>query len=110
MDIEKLLAEIKAQLLELLKENYKDFVPELENDITNFLKQSKVKLERWTLLLIDKSLTQDDFEWLVKSQKNLLVLEALQTAGLSKIKLNNLKNSIIKVIINTTAKAVLVGL
>ena len=110
MDIDKLLAEIKAQLLELLKENYKDFVPELENDITNFLKQSKVKLERWTLLLIDKSLTQDDFEWLVKSQKNLLVLEALQTAGLSKIKLNNLKNSIIKVIINTTAKAVLVGL
>ena len=110
MDIEKLLAEIKAQLLELLKENYKDFVPELENDITNFLKQSKVKLERWTLLLVDKSLTQDDFEWLVKSQKNLLVLEALQTAGLSKIKLNNLKNAIIKVIINTTAKAVLVGL
>lgn len=110
MDIDKLIAEIKAQLLELLKENYKDFVPELENDITNFLKQSKVKLERWTLLLIDKSLTQDDFEWLVKSQKNLLVLEALQTAGLSKIKLNNLKNSIIKVIINTTAKAVLVGL
>ena len=110
MDIEKLLAEIKAQLLELLKENYKDFVPELENDITNFLKQSKVKLERWTLLLVDKSLTQDDFEWLVKSQKNLFVLEALQTAGLSKIKLNNLKNAIIKVIINTTAKAVLVGL
>ncbi len=110
MDIEKLLAEIKAQLLELLKENYKDFVPQLENDITNFLKQSKVKLERWTLLLVDKSLTQDDFEWLVKSQKSLLVLEALQTAGLSKIKLNNLKNSIIKVIINTTAKAVLVGL
>ncbi|WP_395053205.1 hypothetical protein [Flavobacterium sp.] len=110
MNIEKLLAEIKAQLLELLKENYKDFVPQLENDITNFLKQSKVKLERWTLLLVDKSLTQDDFEWLVKSQKNLLVLEALQTAGLSKIKLNNLKNSIIKVIINTTAKAVLVGL
>ena len=110
MDIEKLLAEIKAQLLELLKENYKDFVPELENDITNFLKQSKVKLERWTLLLVDKSLTHDDFEWLVKSQKNLLVLEALQTSGLSKIKLNNLKNSIIKVIINTTAKAVLVGL
>ena len=110
MDIDKLIAEIKTQLLELLKENYKDFVPELENDITNFLKQSKVKLERWTLLLVDKSLTQDDFEWLVKSQKNLLVLSALQTAGLSKIKLNNLKNAIIKVIINTTAKAVLVGL
>ena len=110
MDIDKLIAEIKTQLLELLKENYKDFVPELENDITNFLKQSKVKLERWTLLLVDKSLTQDDFEWLVKSQKNLLVLSALQTAGLSKIKLNNLKNAIRKVIINTTAKAVLVGL
>ncbi|WP_395044204.1 hypothetical protein [Flavobacterium sp.] len=110
MDIEKLIAEIKAQLQVLFQENYKDFVPELEKDITAFLKLSKIKFERWTLLLVDKSLTQEEFEWLVKSQKNLLVLEALQTAGLSKIKINNLKNSIIKVIVNTTAKAVLAGL
>ena len=109
MDIEKLLAEIKAQLLELLQENYKDFIPELEKDITNFLKVSKEKLERWALLLDDKSITQDDFNWLVKSQKELLVLKPLQTAGMSKIKLNSLKNSVIKIIINTTAKAVLGG-
>ena len=44
MDIEKLLAEIKAQLLELLQENYKDFIPELEKDVTNFFKVSKEKL------------------------------------------------------------------
>lgn len=101
MDIEKLLKELKAQLLALLEGNFNEFKPELQKEITQFLEQSKDKLTRWTLLLADGSITKDEFEWLIKSQKDLLTLKALQTAGISKIRINNLKNSIIQTIIKT---------
>ena len=101
MDIEKLLKELKAQLLALLEGSLNAFKPELQKEITLFLEQSKDKLTRWTLLLADKSITVDEYEWLIKSQKELLTLKALQTAGISKIRINNLKNSIIQTIIKT---------
>ena len=101
MDIEKLLKELKIQLLALLEGNFNEFKPELQKEITLFLEQSKDKLVRWTLLLADQSITKDEFEWLIKSQKDLLTLKALQTAGISKIRINNLKNSIIQTIIKT---------
>ena len=101
MDIEKLLKELKAQLLALLEGKFNEFKPELQKEITLFLEQSKDKLVRWTLLLADQSITKDEFEWLIKSQKELLTLKALQSAGISKIRINNLKNTIIQTIIKT---------
>jgi len=44
---------------------------------------------------------------LVKSQKELLVLEALCQAGVSKIALGYLKNRIIKIVVETVKVAVL---
>jgi hypothetical protein len=101
MDIDKLLNEIKQQSLELLVNKYKEFKPELQQDITAFLESSKQKLERWALLVIDGSITKEELEWLLKSQQDLITLQALQTAGLSKIKLNTIKNGIIKTVFQT---------
>jgi nanoRNase/pAp phosphatase (c-di-AMP/oligoRNAs hydrolase) len=98
MDIAELLNEIKRQTLEILSNNFKEFKPELQKDITAFLENSKQKLERWALLVADGSITSEELEWLLKSEQDLITLQALQTAGLSKIKLNNIKKTIIKTI------------
>ncbi|MEZ0007463.1 ribosomal protein L29 [Flavobacterium sp. 28YEA47A] len=101
MDIEKLLKELKQQLVTLLGDKYKEFKPEIQKDITAFLESSKEKLERWTLLLASSSLTEEEFSWLLKSQQDLIALKALQGAGLSKIRINNIKNTIIQTVIKT---------
>lgn len=106
MDIEKLLKELKSELLALLQGKYNEFKPELQKDINAFLEQSKEKLVRWTLLLADSAITKEEFEWLLKSQQDLIPLKALQTAGISKIRLNNLKNSIIQTILKTVLLAI----
>jgi hypothetical protein len=98
MDIAELLNEIKRQTLEILSNNFKEFKPELQKDITVFLENSKQKLERWALLVADGSITSEELEWLLKSEQDLITLQALQTAGLSKIKLNNIKKTIIKTV------------
>lgn len=107
MDIEKVMSDLKASLLTLLENKYKELKPEIKKDIDDFLKKSKEKIERWLLLLIEGVITKEEFQWLLKSQQDIIALKALQTAGLSKIRLNNIKNNIIKTIFDVVITTVL---
>ena len=107
MDFEELLKQIKDELLKVLGESYADYKTESKKDVEAFLEASKEKLERWTKLLANTELTVKDYEWLLKSQKDLVTLKALQTVGISKIRLNNIKNSILKTIFDIVLAAVI---
>jgi hypothetical protein len=100
MDFKDILKELKSSLLKLFGEKYEDLKAESKKDVDQFLKDSKEKLERWTLLLANQDITIDDYEWLVKSQKDLLLMKALNKAGVSKISLGHFKNKVVKTIVN----------
>jgi len=100
MDNDKLLKELQSKLKTLITENYEEIKPQLEKDLNTFLEKSKIKLERWLFLFSSGDLTEEELEWLLKSQLDLVSLQGLQTAGISKIKLNTIKNNIIKIILN----------
>lgn len=106
MEIEGLIQLLKEELLKVLGESYSDYKKETKEDVESFLILSKVKLERWTSLLQSGDLTPEDYEWLLKSQKDLLILNALYQAGVSKLRLGHLKNKIIKTIVNTVITVV----
>ncbi len=110
MDIDQLIASLKAQLALLFKNKFAEFGSSLQSDAETFLNNSKTTLERWLLLLTDGSIKQDEFEWLLKSQQDVIILQALQTAGVSKIKLNAIKKAIIKTVVETTINALIKGL
>lgn len=101
MDIDKLLEDLRKNLITVLGDKYKEFKPEIQKDVNVFLENSKEKLLRWSILLVENSITEDEFAWLLKSQQDLVTLKALQGAGLSKIKLNNIKNTIFKTVLQT---------
>jgi len=107
MDIEELIKLLKEELLVVLGESYGEYKKETKADIEAFLTLSKVKLERWTNLLQSGELTVEDYEWLLVSQKDLLILNALHQAGVSKLRLGHLKNKIIKTIVNTVITVVI---
>ena len=107
MNFENILKDLKTNLLAALGEGYDSFKGDAKKDIDAFLNESKQKLERWTTLLADKKINEEEFTWLVKSQKDLLILKALYKTGVSKIALGHLKNKIIKVIVSTIKGAVL---
>ncbi|WP_437823360.1 hypothetical protein [Tenacibaculum mesophilum] len=101
MDFEKILQELKKSLISLFSEKFGEFSQESKKDIELFLNDSKDKLERWTSLLAQGKLTVEDFEWLVKSQKDLFQMKALQAAGISKISLGHFKNKVLNTIVST---------
>ncbi|MBS7233634.1 hypothetical protein KHA90_21705 [Flavobacterium psychroterrae] len=98
MNNDQLIEELKSKLKTILTKSYKDIKPELEKDLNTFLETSREKLERWIFLLSTGDITEEELEWLLKSQLDLVALQALQTTGISKIKLNSLKNNILKII------------
>lgn len=107
MNNDQLLEELKNKLKTIITKSYKDIKPELEKDLNAFLETSKEKLERWMLLFSTSALTEEDLEWLLKSQLDLVKLQALQTTGISKIRLNNLKNNIVKTILRVIIELVI---
>lgn len=107
MDNDTLLKELKSRLKIIITNSYKDIKPELEKDLNTFLETSREKLERWILLFSTSALTEEELEWLLKSQLDLVALQALQTTGISKIRLNTLKNNILKTIFKVIIELVI---
>jgi septum formation topological specificity factor MinE len=107
MDNDTLLEELKNRLKIIIANSYKDIKPELEKDLNSFLETSREKLERWILLFSTSALTEEELEWLLKSQLDLVALQALQTTGISKIRLNTLKNNILKTIFKVIIELVI---
>lgn len=98
MNNDQFIEELKSKLKTIITNSYKDIKPELEKDLNTFLETSREKLKRWIFLLSTGDITEEELEWLLKSQLDLVALQALQTTGISKIKLNALKNNILKTI------------
>ncbi|MCB0742977.1 MAG: hypothetical protein KDC67_03670 [Ignavibacteriae bacterium] len=107
MDFEKLFKELKSSLVELFGEKWEDLKGESKKDIDQFLKDSKDKLKRWTELLTNGDISLDDYEWLLKSQKDLMLMQALHSAGVNKISLGHFKNKVIKTIVDVVKTVIL---
>lgn len=106
VDFNEIFEEIKKSIALLISNTLQDFKKNAEKDVNDFYEKSKEKLQRWTKSLTDGGLTKEDFEFLVKSQKDLLELSALKQAGLAEIRLDKFKNDVLNVVINTIFKLI----
>ncbi len=99
MDFEQLFKDLKSDVLALVKDKFGEEGQNIKNDVAEFFDQAKAKLKRWTEMLAAGVITKDEYELLLKSQKDLVIMKTLNKAGISKIKLGHFKNSVIKLII-----------
>ncbi|PRX53778.1 hypothetical protein [Flagellimonas meridianipacifica] len=100
IDITEGLNEVKTVLFQIFGKEYVNFKEETKKDIETFMRASKNKLERWTTLLSKKQITLDEYEWLVKSQKELFVFNELEKAGVSKMRIRQLRKNTIKAVLD----------
>ena len=107
MDFEEILKQLKVNLLELVNNDFTDFKDSGEEIVNTFLENSKDKLKRWTQLLVNEEIDLEEYEWLLKSQKDLFEMNALLAAGISKIKIGRFKNKAIKTIVDVMCKLIL---
>lgn len=101
-----ILNQLKTGLLNLAETTVKNFVDQAKTDGQNLLTSIEAKLEGWTTQLASGDISASDFEWLVNSQKDLVVMNALEQAGLAEINVDQFKTSAFNLIINTVLSIV----
>ncbi len=99
IDIEKLLKELKEESAALAKQVFKEFKTDAETDALDLICSLEEDIKTWTLLLAKGELTKDEFEWLVMAKKDLIEMIALKHAGISLIKLDELKAKLLNLVI-----------
>lgn len=100
-DFNEFLKVLKGNMEDIARESWKEYREAAVKDGESFLRKTKGDLERWTMLLAEGKLTQDDFTWLVQGKKDLAVLEALKQEGLSRVQLDRFRNALLDVVVNT---------
>ncbi len=98
------IAALEDGVRRLAKDRLKGFETQALSDTRAFIAKSKKDLERWTALLAEGKLSEQDFCDLVQAKKDLAELHALTDAGLALIKLDRFRTGLINLIIETAAE------
>jgi hypothetical protein len=100
------------QFLDHLKEELgavaAEFGSELKDDLINdglhFVHKTRHDLQSWSEQLLTGELSKKDFEWLLKSKKDLAEMEALKQKGLAQVRIDRLKTALLQSVIGSVAK------
>lgn len=92
---------IKTGATDLAKEIFDGFENEARNDAEAFLAKSRQDMQRWTNLLAQGDLTEQDFSDLVQAKKALAEIHALRQAGVALTKLERFRTRFINLVIDT---------
>jgi len=98
--IDDILETIKAGIIQVSKEKAMDFIKQAESDGNAFLESIKDDLKEWSNQLMDGDLSKEDFEFLVRGKRDLATMNALTQAGYAEIKIDQIRTSIIDLIVN----------
>ncbi|MGB5944063.1 MAG: hypothetical protein WBG71_14360 [Leeuwenhoekiella sp.] len=107
MDFKTLFDDLKTEIVDMVKDSFGDEGKNVKDDISLFIEGSKDNLERWIDLLGKGLITPEELELLLKSQKDLLIIQTLHKAGVSKIKVGLFKNAVIKLIVSKSISFIL---
>ncbi|MCE4565254.1 hypothetical protein INQ51_13135 [Maribellus sp. CM-23] len=99
-DLEKLLKELKDEGISLALNTVNEFKNEAKEDAVNLIDSLQTDIKSWTLMVLNGELSKGDLEWLVMAKKDLIEMVGLKNIGLAKIKIDELKNKLLGLIVN----------
>jgi len=98
------LAEVKTGITQLAKLEAKDFVKQATGDGQQLVDALEPDLRLWTQQLESGQLSKSDFEFLVKGKSSVAQMKALTQAGVTAIRIDQLRAALIKLIIAAATK------
>jgi len=98
------LKALKDGLKQLVTDTVQDFKQAATKDGEAFLANARTDLETWTKALAKGELSKEEFEWLLKGQKDLAEMVALKQAGLGLVRVDQFRSSLIDLVVGTAFK------
>lgn len=104
-DFNKIFDGIKSQLGPLAEQDLKQFAAQGKQDGETFLEQSRANLQQWMQQLANKEIDQDEFRWLVESQKSAAEMVALRAANAGTLQVEQFRDSVLNLVVNAAVSA-----
>lgn len=105
-DFNQIFNDIKSQLGPLAQQDLGEFAGQGKQDAEAFLDESRANLAKWVQQLADKEIDQDEFTWLVESQKAAAEMTALQAANAGTVRIEQFRDSVLNLAVKTAVTAI----
>lgn len=92
---------LKTGAQTLAKEIFDGFEDQAWDDTNAFLEKAQADLQRWTRLLAQGEITEQDFSDLIQAKKALAEIHALRQTGVALTKLERFRTQFINLVIDT---------
>ena len=104
-DFQTIFNDIQSQVLSTAKEIGEEYRDAAVADGKKLLSEIRDDLERWISLLASGAIKQNEFEWLVKSNKSLVKMTALKQSGLAALRVKQFSKSLLNTIVQASLQA-----
>lgn len=97
-ELKEILDAIIRGSKKLAVDEFKGRGEDIGKDAKEFLENSKSKIKEWCEKLVSGELKQNEFEYLVKNQANLLKMKTLKQSGMALVAIDNVRQGILDVV------------
>lgn len=106
-DVDDFLDALKDEITDLAETHLQEMKEAALQDGEAFLNRTQDDLKRWAHLLEQGELSREEFESLVRGQKDLAKMEALKQAGLAAVRAERFRDALIDRIVGTASRILL---
>jgi len=103
-DLDDFFDALKDEIADLAETHLQEMKDAALQDGHAFLDRTQDDLKRWGRLLEEGELSRDEFESLVRGQKDLAEMEALKQAGLAAVRAERFRDALIDRIVGTATR------
>ncbi|WP_291319736.1 hypothetical protein [Desulfonatronospira sp.] len=101
-----IVEEFRNELISLSSDLRDDIKDALLQDGLDFIEGSKADLERWSNLFAAGQLSREELEWLLRSKRDLVEMEALKQKGLALARIDRYRNAVTQSALNAVFKGI----
>lgn len=95
MNFDSFLNALRTELTQVAREYGEEYVNDIVTSGTNFALSMRETLIRRSEQLANGQLTPEEFEWLLKSDNDLIEMKALKKKGLTVVQLNRIQDAVV---------------
>jgi hypothetical protein len=106
LNFDQFFETLKTGVVDIAKTEAADFLEQATDDGKKFLEDTKDKLKKWAKMLVGGELDKDEFESLVRGQKDLSQMTALKQAGMAAIRIDRIRVAVIDLVVKAAGALV----
>ena len=105
-NIDSLLQELKNGIVDLAKNEGKQYANQVQADGEAFVNASEADFRLWATQLSEGKLSKEDFASLIRGKKQVATMKALTAVGVAAASKDRIQTAIINLAVNALIKAV----